>query len=593
MIWIKRAWRVFVGLTSILGVLLIAAVIGGVLLADRFLPSDPELPARGVLALNLDAGFPERPERFRFPSEPELTIHDAVAAIEAAAEDARIVALFADLNAAQIDFARAQALRRAIQRFNAAGKPSVVYSDSLGRDGTGMLETYLASAFTHVWMLPTGDVLFNGLGLEQPFFAEAFAEWGVVADFEQREAQKGMADMFTRRAFSPEVEANLRALLGAWTDQILDAVADARGLDAVALASVMDQGLIPAAQARRAGLVDALYYDDEMSEALDGLSGDAEWIDIAAYEASGVPAPPRDAPLVALITGAGAIFPDALETGPFDGPEGFRPFAVADALADALEDPAVDAVILRVDSPGGDYIASDIVHRAVTRFRGSGKPIVASFGDYAASGGYFAGMAADAIVAEEGSLVGSIGVITGKFSAQALLADIGVGIDRVETGANALMFSPARRFSPDQAALLAAQADRIYADFRAKAMAARGLDEAAMARADGGRVFTGRQALDVGLVDALGGIGAAQDIVRRRLDLPADAPLNLVPLPEAPPIWESLLAYADGGAPLPLSLGHEPAWRAALDRLGLPAGLDPRLFSGHPMTAMPPSRLVH
>lgn len=594
MIWIKRLWRLFVGLTSVLGIVLIAGVVAVVVLADRFVPAAPELPERAVLALNLDATFPERPDPLRLSAAPGATVHDAIAAIEAAARDEAIVALFAELNALQVDFARAQALRRAVQDFAASGKPTVVYSETLGRDGTGTLETYLASAFEHVWLLPTGEALFNGLAVEQPFLGQAFGDWGIAADFEQREAYKGAADMFTRRAFRPEVEANLRALLGDWTDQILTAVAGARGLDAVALAGLMDEGMLPAARAKRAGLVDALYYDDEMLDALDALTGGADWVDLAAYAAAGLPEPDAEA-RVALITGAGAIFPDLVDAGPFDAPEGFRPYAVADALADALDDPTIDAVVLRIDSPGGDYLSSDIVHRAVTRFRGSGKPIVASFGDFAASGGYFAGMAADAVVAEAGSLVGSIGVIAGKLSAGALLDEFGIATDRVETGDNALMFAPTRAFDAGQAALLARQVDRIYADFRAKAMAARGLDDAAMERADGGRVFTGRQALDVGLVDRLGGVETANALIRERLGLAPDAPLALLALPPAPPIWERLLAFAESGAvpPLPIGVEDEAARRAVLRRLGLPSGLDPRLFTGHPMTVMPPLRLSH
>lgn len=564
--WLGRIWKITLFGFALIGLLVVGSTVGLGLYVSRHFPQTMEVsaPESAILHLNLGGGLGERAARVAFGPHGDPTLRETLQAIHAAARDDSVRAIFADLNAMGVDFARAQEIRRAIKDFRASGKPAYVYSESLGGMASGTLETYVASAFTEVWLLPTGEVAFNGIGIEQPFLAEFLNRQGVVARFEERREYKGGADMFLRGDMHPAVRENMQALLDDWVDQVLLGIAEDRGLAVEHLRRVMDQGVLSAPQAVSAGLADKLYYDDELYDRMDVESEGAEWLDVAAYRAVN-PEPDAGADAqarVAIITGAGAIFPDGGSDDPFSGEEGFAPYAVAEALADALDDDGIDAVVLRIDSPGGDYLSSDIVRRAVMRFRAAGKPIVASFGDYAASGGYFAGMAADAIVAEPGSLVGSIGVYGGKFAFDALLADWGVRFDRVAVGDKALMFSAMRDFSPSEQQLFVASIDRTYADFRGKAMADRGLDDAGIDAAAGGRVFTGRQARAMGLVDRLGGLDIALEEVRERLNLEAGAVLELVDLPERGEWWQEIAAYlgfAEGNLPALLGAGSASA----------------------------------
>ncbi len=606
--WLGRIWKITLFSFALIGLLVVGSVIGLGMYVSRHFPQTMEVsaPERAILHLNLGAGLGERAARVAFGPHRDPTLRETLEAIRSAARDDSVRAIFADLNAMGVDFARAQEIRRAIHEFRASGKPAYVFSESLGGMASGTLETYVASAFTEVWLLPTGEVAFNGIGIEQPFLAEFLSQQGVVARFEERREYKGGADMFLRGDMHPAVRENMQALLDDWVDQVLQGIAEDRGLKDGNLRRLMDRGMLSAPEAVEAGLADKLYYEDEFYDRLDMETEAAEWLDVAAYRAlaaspdAGVDAQAR----IAVITGAGAIFPDGGSDDPFSGEEGFAPYAVAEALAEALDDEDIDAVVLRIDSPGGDYLSSDIVRRAVTRFRAGGKPIVASFGDYAASGGYFAGMAADAIVAEPGSLVGSIGVYGGKFAFDNLLAKWGVHFDRVAVGDKALMYSAMRDFSAEEQQLFAASIDRTYADFRGKAKADRGLDDAGIDAAAGGRVFTGRQARAMGLVDRLGGLDAALDEVRQRLNLEAGAVLELVDLPRQADWWEEIAAYlgfAEGNLPALLDAGGastEMGRSLALAKLaarefGLPEGWARVLSQARIAVISPPLRLYH
>jgi protease-4 len=202
---------------------------------------------------------------------------------------------------------------------------------------------------------------------------------------------------------------------------------------------------------------------------------------------------------------------------------------VAAALRSAGRDDSVAAVLLRVDSPGGSYVASDVIWREVNQLRAAGKPVVASMGDVAGSGGYFVAMAADAIVASPGTLTGSIGVFSGKVVTAGLLERFGVGTDAIAIGRNARMFSPRQGFDDDQWQRLEAWLDRVYADFVGKAAQSRGMTPERMHELARGRVWTGADAYERGLVDELGGLRRAGELVRERAGLPATAELRRWP----------------------------------------------------------------
>jgi protease-4 len=285
---------------------------------------------------------------------------------------------------------------------------------------------------------------------------------------------------------------------------------------------------------------------------------------------------PPDGP-AATIAYIQALGPVVDAAGDAFDTESIAPDNIGAALAAALEDDAIDAVVLRIDSPGGTYTGSDAIWREVVRLREAGKPVVASMGSVAASGGYFIAMAADRIVAERGTITGSIGIFAGKVVIDAATRRLGITWDGVQAGANAGMFDWTRPYTPEQWDAINAMLDRLYADFVTKAADGRGMAYDDLEAIAGGRVWTGADALDRGLVDVLGGPAQALAEARALLGLPADAPLEvrIYPRPRSP--WEELTVLFEAPtAALRLEIALPPAlaaWPEFLDFLAAPGVL--------------------
>ncbi len=525
-----------------------AAAIVAVLYFPRA-SEDP--PDRVVLRLDLNKALVDgrgdgKPWRAVL-GKPVLTLRGVVTALDSAAGDPRVIGLSVRLGAAPIGIATAQELRQAIARFRDSGKFALAYADSFAGMGDGTPEYYLAAAFDEIWMQPSGTLALTGIALEIPFLREALEKIGVQPEFEQRHEYKSAVEMFTRAGISRPARQSLERVLASWMRQILGGIAVDREIPARRLRALIDRAPLLAEEAREAGLIDKLGYRDEFLTALRGRGG--EILDLSDYAAPA--ADDADASIaatsVALIYGVGPIVSGG--DGLFDS-EQFSAAEVADAIANAAGDAAIEAIILRIDSPGGSYIASDTVRRAVLRAREKGKVVIASMGEYAASGGYFAAMAADKIVAQPGTLTGSIGVFGGKFATEALWRKLGVQWSRIAVGANAGMWSAIRPFPPSAAARHRAVIDAIYDDFTAKLASDRGIAADRIDAVARGRVWTGADALEIGLVDALGGLSEALALAREALDLAADARLEVILFPEARSPLERLRRAVARGVPL-------------------------------------------
>ncbi|EME68363.1 periplasmic serine protease, partial [Paramagnetospirillum caucaseum] len=300
-----------------------------------------------------------------------------------------------------------------------------------------------------------------------------------------------------------------------------------------------------ASEALAAGLVDRLGYHDQAWEAAAG-SGDAAAEELDLGEYAGLLDHPRGAK-VALISGLGAIHRGESHRG-LDGDGDFGARTVAEAFREAVEDDKVKAILFRVDSPGGSYTASDTVHHEVARARAAGKPVVVSMGDFAASGGYFVAMGADRIIAAPGTITGSIGVFTGKVVLDEFWKKLGISWDEMHRGDNAGIWSANQPFSPQAKARIDALLDHIYADFTGKASEGRGIDAARMDSLARGRIWTGADAKESGLVDGLGGWAEALVQLRQVAGLKAGEPLTLVEFPRPRKPWEVLADSLGGGA---------------------------------------------
>ena len=457
------------------------------------------------------------------------SLRSVVEGLHDAAADPHVVGLVAKVGGG-MPLARAQELRDAVIEF-AAVKPAVAYAETFGEGDPGTVAYYLATGFGEIWLQPSGDLGLTGIAAETTFVRGVLDKLGLEPQFGQRHEYKNAVDRIARYDYTDAFrEASTRLVASAY-EQVVAGIAAARKLAEPRVRELVDAAPLSADRAREAGLIDHVGYRDEVYAALD--RGDADLLYLSRYARTAAPRKiagrlrKRDA--VAVVTVAGAIQQGRSRRSLLSPDAGAGSDTVAAALRSAGRADDVKAVLLRVDSPGGSYVASDVIWREVGQLRAHGTPVVASMGDVAGSGGYFVAMGADAIVAQPGTLTGSIGVFSGKVVATGLLERLGVGTGAIAEGRNARMFSPRVGFDEDQWHRLEEWLDRVYADFVSKVAQARGMTYERVHELARGRVWTGADAHERGLVDELGGLGRAAELVRHRAGLPADAPLRRWP----------------------------------------------------------------
>ncbi|HSS24060.1 MAG TPA: signal peptide peptidase SppA [Mycobacterium sp.] len=508
-----------------------------------------------------------------------MALRDAVAAIHRAAKDPRIAGLIARVQLAASPPAAVQELREAIAAFSAV-KPSLAWAETY----PGTLSYYLASAFGEVWMQPSGSVGLVGFASNATFLRDALQKAGIEAQFVARGEYKSATNRFTEDRFTDAHREAVTRMLESLQSQVWQAVAESRNIDAGALDALADRAPLLRDDAVASGLVDRIGFRDQAYARIAELIGvegvspeddDSETntekapprLYLSRYAGAArlrlaPPMPPipgrRPKPTFALVTVAGKIV---------NGRGGFQflPFGtstvggdtIAAALREAAADDAVSAIVLRVDSPGGSGTASETILREVTRARRRGKPVVASMGSVAASGGYYIAMGADAIVANAATITGSIGVYSGKLVFRDLKHRLGVGSDTVRTNANADAWSIDAPFTPEQQAHLEAEADFFYADFVKHVAEGRNLSTEAVDVVARGRVWTGADALERGLVDELGGLRTAVRRAKVLAGLDEDTEVRMVSYPGSS-LLEMVRPRASsqpGAASLPDALG--------------------------------------
>jgi protease-4 len=441
-----------------------------------------------------------------------------------AAADHHVVGLIAKVGGA-LPWAVMQELRLGVRAFAASGKPTFAWAESFG-EGSGDMTAYvLATGFDEIWLQPGGSLGLLGVGVEATFVRGALDHLGIEPQLEQRYEFKNAADTVMRTEFTPAHRTALDRLAESIFTDAVAAIAVGRGIEAVRVRELADTGPRTAPEARDAGLVDALGYRDEVYTAMRSRVGtDAELLFADRWRPHRRPhLPARRKGHVALVDVRGAIASGRTRRGPMGRQVGSD--TVGAALRAATNDEHVRAVVLHVDSPGGSAVASDTIWREVCRVRDAGKPVVVSMGQAAASGGYYIACPADVIVALPSTLTGSIGVFGGKMVVRELFDRLGLTTGSVSHGARSLMFSARQGFSDDERERLAATIDAIYEDFVAKVAHGRGRSVPEIESIARGRVWTGSDALGIGLVDELGGLRDAVRIARSRAGLSADAPV--------------------------------------------------------------------
>jgi protease-4 len=446
-------------------------------------------------------------------------------ALHDAAEDRHVVGLIAKVGG-MWPWGTMQELRRGVQAFAASGKPTLAWAESFGEVGSRDMAAYvLATAFGELWLQPGGGVGLLGVGIETTFVRGTLDRLGIEPQFEQRHEYKNAADVVMRKEFTEAHREALERLAESVFSDAVETIADARGLTHDQVRELINTGPRTAPEAQAAGLVDRLGYRDQAYQAMRARTeGKPELLFADRWRPRRkIAPPPHRRGHVALVEVRGAISSGRTRRNPMGRQAGSD--TVSAQLRAAHDNDRARAVVLRVESPGGSAVASEVIWREVCRLRESGKPVVVSMGDVAASGGYYIACPAEVIVALPATLTGSIGVLGGKLVVDGLLERVGVNTGRVQRGARALMYSPRGGFSEDERARFAVTIDAIYNDFVGKVAAGRNRPVAEIEAVARGRVWTGRDAADAGLVDELGGLRDAVRIARERADLPEDAPV--------------------------------------------------------------------
>ena len=526
--------RFFLGLFAAIGLIVVLALVGAGVAVWRIAAARPSLPATIVLRADLSRGLapgagPDVLSELAFGGKQ--TLRDFLDALDRGADDPRVKGLYARIGGDSLGLAVTQEVRDAVRDFRAKGKFAIAFADSFGEFGPGTRPYYLATAFDEIWLQPLGSVGLIGLRSEQTFLRGALDKLGIVASFAHREEYKTATNLLTETAMTPAQREQVEDLLGESEGQIVRGVALGRNLPEDRVWALIDRGPFVADEAQASGLVDRLGYLDQASErARERAGGGAEFVSLSRF-LKGAGHPHDEGPKIALIYATGLITTGDSSGTPLLGEAEITARKLSRAFRQAASDKEVRAILFRIDSPGGSAVASETIWREVGRARERGKPVVVSMGDVAGSGGYYIAAPADKIVAEPGTLTGSIGVLAGKLVVADLLRKLGITSEAVQRGANAGMFSAYDDFSRIERERLNAFLDHTYAGFKQRVASGRRLSSEQVEAVAKGRVWSGAEAKDKGLVDELGGYAVALHLAKEAAKLSPDAKFHLAVFP--------------------------------------------------------------
>jgi protease-4 len=548
-------------------VLIILIFVIGAFAVASYRSKPPAIADGSTLILHLNGDVPEKePVDLAIPflqQRMPLTVLNVWSMLRRAAADPRIKAVVFEPQGAAIGWARMQEIRADLEQFRKSGKPLYAYLRS-----PSTREYYMATASSKIYMSPTDVLDLKGAAFELMYFKNTLDKLGVQMDVEHAGKYKDFGDMFVRSSMSPETKEVMNSLIDDVYGDLVNTIAKGRNKTPDDVRAIIDGGPFTAKQAKARGLVDDLRYEDqvfgEMKEALHQTALkrvlEQEYAGVTDA-AAGLGAPKEN---IAFVVGEGDITRGDPQSS--DG-NGIQSESFDKMLTRVANDSSVKAVIVRINSPGGDSTASDEMWRAMNELR-KRKPTVISMSDLAASGGYFMAMNGDPIIAYPATETGSIGVVFAKPNLHGLYDKLGITKDYVSRGRFALSESDYQSLSPEEREKLRAMIDSDYEDFVSKVAAARKKPFGAIEPIAQGRVWLGDQAKANGLVDELGGIDRAIELVKRKAGIPVTDKVGLVIYPPRRSILDYLWRTdQDAGAD------------AILSRLGL-APLRPWLRGG-------------
>jgi len=510
--------------------ILVAGLIGLVGAMGANAAEETGLPAgRIVLEIDLREQRLDHPSRSPFAFTETTSVVDMVRLLDRASTDQRVAGLFIRANEFGMTPAHAEEINRAIAAFRESGRSVVVHSQ--GFSGTSITNYLAVSSADEIWLQDTAGFSASGLAGEVPFYGGALERFEVDAEFIQFLEYKNSPNTYTETGFTPEHREATLSYFNAIYDVAINNAATGRHLEAGAFRALVEASPHSAEAAAESGLIDQLgHVAAARQAAIDRAGGNVSFASIDDYRLSGILA--ETGPRIALIEGQGAIITGAGVSSPFGGDPVIGGDSMADAISNAAAAPGVQAIILRVDSPGGSSIASDQIWDAVRRAQDDGIPVVVSMGGAAASGGYYIAAPADYIVANATTITGSIGVYGGKISLGDAFGLIGINFEEVSVGGEfASAYSPNTPWTDEQRAAVEAQLADIYDDFTQRVADGREIDIETVREIARGRVWTGDQALENGLVDEVGGFMEAIAAARQLAGIEDGQSINLQRFP--------------------------------------------------------------
>ena len=539
--WMLRGLRIFFKIVwsafAVLGVVVVAGLfVAATMLASKW-DKEPHLEERNFLYISFPTGLARGSEEgLFFSGSGHMHLKSVVDTLAQATNDDRIAGIALFPMDAQLSLSEVEEIGRALQKFRDSGKPVYAFAESFGESAHGLLSYTLASSADQIWLQHSGLADISGYSMTLPFFREAMEEWDVHPQFFARGEEKGAFSSFTHERLPAAQRRNLQKLMDSFLAQSVSRIAEGRGMSLAQVGKLVDTGLFSADSSMNAGLVDRIGYRGDFMEALRELLGeDVQEVPLADYAMAALiePEDETDANIARINLVGEIVLASSSRRAPFTGAHlDTSSREVIDALENAAMDLEIDAIVLHIDSPGGSYAASDAVRQAVVQARSSGKPIVASMGRVAASGGYLIALAADRIVANEATITGSIGVAGGKIYWGDFWDNLGVWWENVHAGANATQNSPFTRFSPRTIVWLTESLDRVYGDFVRHVSESRSLSEDDVESVARGQIWSGKDAREYGLVDVLGGWREVELELQSLLDLSSDARFSYRTFPQ-------------------------------------------------------------
>ncbi len=581
-------------ITSIVVALVLVALIGIAVIVAVFRKGAPAIRDNSVLALRVAGPLPDYvpddPFR-RFFGGTDQSLSNLVLQFKKAKADERIKAILLEVNMSGAGWGKSEEIRDAIADFRSSGKPVYAYME-LGMNK----EYYIASACDKIFVAPPGELFINGLAADVMFFRGSLDKLGIYPDIYQIGKYKSVGDMFTRKDMSDAHKEYINSLLDDLFNRYVDAIARARGKSPEDVRAIIDDAPYGAEKAKEVGLIDGAAYRDEVDKELKAKLGYKESDELHVVRGSEYrEVEPESLGLnkgenIAVIYASGDIGSGRSGNGPSGG-QSIGSDTLAKALNDARDDKTVKAIVLRVDSPGGSGLASDIIWHAVAAAKQK-KPVVVSMSDVAASGGYYISASASKIIAQPSTITGSIGVVAGKPVMRGFYDWLGISNEYVLRGKRAGMFRETEKFTPEERTKFEDWIKTTYYDdFVPKVAKGRNKNAEYIDSVGQGRVWTGAQGKERGLVDEFGGLDRAFEIAKQLANIPADKGVHRVIFPYPRTFLQELMSGGDDASTETKTRQQKAAVFAALPEdaqraLRYMALLD-RMKSGDSMLLMP------